>query len=274
MRSPAAPSRRSPRSARHRRGQSSGCSSARSDGATCSSGLRAIVGEPADETRARDDRVRREKRRAVRQNVDPEAKERKRAATAFARHELAPALRRAGFDDAAGRTFWRSLDDRVELLHCKAHRGGLTLELGIWFRFVPRPHAVPEHDGRLRPGLAQCDVRGNVHASHDDLSSAGRTSGLWFAAWRPLRSCSAGSSTAPPRRKPSAGERPAPPGTRVLTGYVAREAGERLTARKQLRPVARAYRNDLEQRRVERPAEVTHEWEAWVAQLQADADAT
>ena len=148
--------------------------------------IAAIVGEPVGETLARDERVRREKRRAVRQNVDPAAKERKRAASAFVRHHLAPALRRAGFDDSAGRTFWRSLDDRVELLHCKAHRGGLTLELGIWFRFVPRLHAVPKQEGRPRPGQVHCDVRGNVQAGHDDLSSAGRTSGLWFAGWRPL----------------------------------------------------------------------------------------
>ena len=84
--------------------------------------IAAILGEPADETLARDERVRREKRRAVRQNVDPAAKERKRAAAAFVRSDLAPALRRAGFDDSAGRTFWRSLGDRIELLHCKAHR--------------------------------------------------------------------------------------------------------------------------------------------------------
>jgi hypothetical protein len=38
--------------------------------------------------------------------------------------------------------------------------------------------------------------------------------------------------------------------------------------------VARACRKELEQRRVERPADVTPEWEAWVAQLQANADAT
>ena len=233
-----------------------------------------IVGEPVDETLARDERVRREKRRAVRQNVDPAAKERKRAASAFVRHDLAPALRRAGFDDSAGRTFWRSLDDRVELLHCKAHRGGLTLELGIWFRFVPRLHAVPEHEGRPRPGQVHCDVRGNVQAGHDDLSSAGRTSGLWFAGWRPLpvvlrRLLDGTASEAAFGWGP-----PGSPRHQVLTGYVAREAGDRLTARKELRRVARVFRKELEQRRVERPADVTPEWEAWVEQLQADADAT
>jgi hypothetical protein len=233
-----------------------------------------IVGEPVDETRARDERVRREKRRAARQNVDPAAKEHKRAAAAFVRHELAPALRRAGFDDSAGgRTFWRSLDDRVELLRCKAHRGGLALELGIWFRFVPRLHAVPAHEGRPRPRQADCDVRGSVQARHDDLSSAGRTSGLWFAGWRPLpvvlRRLLDGTAS-----EEAFGCTPGSQRHQVLTGYVAREAGDRLTARKELRRVARACRKELEQRRVERPADVTPEWEAWVAQLQANADAT
>ncbi len=236
--------------------------------------IAAILGEPADETLARDERVRREKRRAVRQNVDPAAKERKRAAAAFVRSDLAPALRRAGFDDSAGRTFWRSLGDRIELLHCKAHSEGLTLELGIWFRFVPRAHAVAEHEGRPRPGQIQCDVRGNVHARHDDLASAGRTSGLWFASWRPLpvvlRRLLDGSAS----EEAFGWGAPGSARHTIITGYVAREAGDRLTARKQLRPVARAHRNELEQRRVERPTDVTPEWEAWVAQLQADADQT
>jgi hypothetical protein len=235
--------------------------------------IAAIVGEPVDETLARDDRVRREKRRAVRRNVDPVAKERRRAASAFARHDLAPALRRAGFDDSTGRTFWRSLEDRVEMLHWRVHGGGLTLELGVWFRFVPRAYAVPEHEGRLRPGEFHCDIRGNVHAWHDDLSSAGRASGLWFARWRPLpvvlRWLLEGSQSE------EAFGWGAPDSARraVLAGYVARETGDRLTARKQLRSVARVHRNELEQRRVERPGDATPEWEAWVARLQADADA-
>ena len=237
--------------------------------------IAAIVGEPVDETLARDERVRREKRRAVRQNVDPAAKERKRAAAAFVRHDLAPALRRAGFDDSAGRTFWRSLDDRVELLHCKAHRGGLTLELGIWFRFVPRlarrpgargasaPRPGPVRRPRERPRLARRSVVGRTHVG-------------------PLvRGLAAAPGRAPPAPRRVGvgggvrlGSARLAPGTRSSPGYVAREAGDRLTARKQLRPVARAYRKELEQRRVERPADVTPEWEAWVAQLQADADAT
>lgn len=236
--------------------------------------IAAIVGEPVGETLARDDRVRREKRRAVRRNVDPEAKERQREASAFVRRDLAPALQRAGFDDSEGRTFWRSLDDRVETLHCKVRRGGLKLELGIWFRFVPRAYTVPEHDGRPRPGELHCDIRGNVHAAHDDLSSAGRTSGLWFARWRPLPVVLRWLLEGTASEEAFGSGAPGSARHTVLTGYVAREAGDRLRARKELRRVARAYRNELEQRRLERPADVTPEWAAWVAQLQADADAT
>ena len=120
--------------------------------------------------------MRREKRRLIQLTQDPEPKARQREASAFVRRELAPMLRAAGFDDSAGRTFWRHLDDRVEVLHCKAHRGGLTLELGVWFRCVARAHAVPEREGRERPNEFHCDLRGNVHAWSDDLESAGRAS--------------------------------------------------------------------------------------------------
>ena len=92
----------------------------------------------------------------------------------------------AGFDDSAGRTFWRRRDDRVEVLHCRARTSGLSLELGIWFGFVPRADLVPEHEGRLRPAKAHCDMRGRVQVSSDGLEAAGRASALWFARWRPL----------------------------------------------------------------------------------------
>ena len=70
------------------------------------------------------------------------------AAAAFVRHDLAPAwvsrVRRLG-----GRTFWRWLDDRVELLHCKAHREGHARR-----HLVPlRPEAPrrPEARGESAP---------------------------------------------------------------------------------------------------------------------------
>ena len=108
--------------------------------------IAAIVGERPEDTRARDERIRLEKQRVVQRGADPEPKERQRAASAYVRKDLAPVLREAGFDDSAGRTFWRTVEDRVEVLHCKAHSGGITLELGLWFRFVPRPVAVPESE--------------------------------------------------------------------------------------------------------------------------------
>ena len=64
--------------------------------------------------------------------------------------------------------------------------GGLTLELGIWFRFVPRRHPAPERGDQSRPGEFSCDIRGKVHAWHDDLVSAAEKAEGWFARWRPL----------------------------------------------------------------------------------------
>ena len=69
--------------------------------------IAAIVGKPPPETHARDDRIRREKRRAVQRRADPEPQERQRLATAAVRRDLAPLLRQSGFSDSAGRTFWR-----------------------------------------------------------------------------------------------------------------------------------------------------------------------
>ena len=148
--------------------------------------IAAIVGEPTPETHARDERIRREKRRAVQRRADPEPQERQRLATAAVRRDLAPLLRQSGFSDSAGRTFWRALDDRVEVIHCKAHSGGLTLELGIWFRFVPRRAPVAERDGRPRPTAQSSDVLGNVHAWDGNLRVAGEKAVAWFARWRQL----------------------------------------------------------------------------------------
>ncbi len=181
--------------------------------------------------------------------------------------EIDALLRAAGFDDSAGRTFWRHLGDRVEVLHCKAHRGGLTLELGIWFRFVPRPYPVPERDGRERPGEFHCDIRGNVHAWSDDLESAGRESALWFARWRPLavvlRWLQDGS-----RSDDAFGwGSPGSPLHQTLTGGAAREVGDVELARGQLALAAAYYRGQLEERtRSPEPG-----WEAWVEALETDA---
>ena len=228
-----------------------------------------VLGEPLETTLARDERVRREKRRLAHVTADPEPKERRRAATQFARNELAPTLRDAGFDDAAGRTFWRHLDDRVERLHAKAHRGGLTLELGIWFRFVPRPYAVPERDGRERPGELACDLRGNVHAWSGDLDSAGRKSALWFARWRPLPVVLRWLREGTESDEVFGFGAPGSPQHQTLTGYVARAVGSLEVARAQLSLAAAYYRGQLEERSAEHAGDP--DWVAWVEQLEADA---
>jgi hypothetical protein len=228
----------------------------------------AVLGEPLEATLARDERVRREKRRLVQVPADPEPKERQRAAAQFARNELAPTLHEAGFDDASGRTFWRHLDDRVERLHAKAHRGGLTLELGIWFRFVPRPYSVPEHDGRERPGELACDLRGNVHAWSGNLEAAGRESAFWFARWRPLpvvlRRLRDGTQSDEAFGWGAVGS----PQHNVLTGYVARAVGNAEVARAQLSLAAAYYRGELEERSTERTTDP--EWVAWLERLEGD----
>jgi len=229
----------------------------------------AVLGEPLETTLARDDRVRREKRRLVHATADPEPKERQRAAAQFVRRELAPTLRAAGFDDSAGRTFWRRLDDRVERLHAKPHKGGLTLELGIWFRFVPRPYAVPERDGRERPGELYCDLRGNVHAWSGDLESAGRASALWFARWRPLPVVLSWLREGTQADDVFGFGAPGSPHHRVLTGYVARAVGDLDVARGQLSLAAAYYRTQLEERATESARDPA--WIAWVERLGADA---
>jgi hypothetical protein len=229
--------------------------------------IAAVLGEPLEETLARNDRLRREKRRLADLTADPEPKARQRAASAFVRRDLAPMLRAAGFDDSAGRTFWRHLDDRVEVLHCKAHRGGLTLELGIWFRFVPRPYPVPERAGRERPGEFHCDIRGNVHVWSDDLESAGRESALWFARWRSLSAVLRWLREGAQADDAFGWGSPGSPLHRTLTGYVAREVGDLDLARGQLALAAAYYRGQL----AERGRSPEPEWEAWVEALEADA---
>jgi len=235
--------------------------------------IAAIVGEDPDETLARDVSVRREKQRAVRRKANPEPKDRQRAASAHVRSELAPALRAAGFEDSAGRTFWRRLDDRVETLHCKAHKGGLTLEVGIWFRFVPRAHDVPTRNGRERPGEFHCDIRGKVHALDEDLAAAGRKAELWFARWRPLPVVLHWLLDDKHSEEAFGWGAPGSPLHAVLTGYVAREVGNDEVARDRLSRAADYFREALEDRRAERPGDVSEGQEAWVQRLEADAEA-
>jgi hypothetical protein len=204
--------------------------------------IAAVLGEPPEATRARDDRVRREKRRF---GADPEAKERRHAASAFVRRELAPLLAAAGFDDSARGTFWRHLDDRVEVLHAKPHGKGLMLELGIWFRFVPRSYPVASHTGRERPAELHCDIRGRAHLPSGELESAGRVSALWFARWRQLSAVLHWLREGAQSEEAYGWGAPGSPQHHLLTGYVARELGDAELARGQLSLAAAYYRGEL-----------------------------
>jgi hypothetical protein len=233
--------------------------------------IAAVLGEPPEATLARDDRVRREKRRLVRLSAGPEPQARRRAAAAYVRADLAPMLRAAGFDDTTGGMFWRHLDDRIEVLRCRPRSDGLTLELGIWFRFLPRAYAVDEHGGRERPDDVHCDLRGRVHAWSDDLAAAGRESALWFARWRPLPAVLRWLRDGEQSEEAYGWGAPGSPHHRLLTGYVAREVGEVELARGQLSLAAAYYRGELEERDPGHARAGTPEWEAWVELLEEDA---
>jgi hypothetical protein len=231
--------------------------------------IAAALGEPPEAIEARDQRLRRDKRRLVQLSADPEPRARQRAASAYVRRDLAPMLRAAGFDDSAGRTFWRALDDRVEVLHCRARTSGLTLELGIWFRVVPRAYPVPEHEGRPRPGEGHCDLRGRVEVRSDGLEAAGRQSALWFARWRPLDAVLRLLRDDAHTDDVFGWGAPGSPRHRVLIGYLARAVGNRELARGQLALAAAYYRGELEGHDADRSP--SPEWAAWVELLEADA---
>jgi hypothetical protein len=226
--------------------------------------IAAIVGEEPELTTTRDERIRREKRRAVQRKANLEPKERQRVASAYVRRDLRPILVEAGFTDVSGRTFWRTLDDRVERLHCKAHAGGLTLELGIWLPFVPRWYTVAEKDGRIRPTEFACDLRGNVHAWHDDLPSAAAKAEAWFGRWRPLpvvlRWLLEGTSSDDAFHWGAPGS----PVHATLVGYLALELDEEELGRSQLARVVAHYDGN-------EPSERTATWDAWFARVREDA---
>lgn len=229
-----------------------------------------VVGEPAELGRMREERLRRE-RRATRRGADGAPTSHLRDASQFVRAELAPALARAGFDSPTRGTFRRSLPDRVEVLHSRTHPSGVTLELGIWFRFVPRAHPVPTHDGRPRPDTAQCDFRGTVHAPLDDLGSTMRLSALWFARWRSLTAVLRRLLDGGPSDDAFGWGAAGSPRQTVLAGYVARETGDRRTARVQLRRAASRYRAHLDGLRHDRADGTAQAWDAWIERVEEDA---
>lgn len=226
-----------------------------------------IVREPAPETRARDERIRREKRRAVKLRSDPGPQERQRRATTAVRRSLAPLLRDAGFTDSSGRTFWRVLDDRVETAHCRAGGDGLALVLGIRFSFVPRaPSVAPA--GHPRPHERACDLRATVRVHGDDLEAAGVRVLAWFDRWRPLAAVLRWLLIGTQSEEAYAQGGRGTTEHALLTGYVARQAGEEAVARRQLGQAAVALRGSLGDLRSEGDAQAL---ETWVSRVEADA---
>jgi hypothetical protein len=232
--------------------------------------IAAIVGERASVTAARDQRIRSEKRRAIRRSEDPASQARQRRATSLVRRDLAPLLRDAGFGTVAGRAFRRDLDDRIEVVRCRAGATGMTLEAGIWFRFVPRPGPRNEDAGG-GPAVDECDLRAGARVGDDDLRAAGGDTERWFARWRPLDVVLRWLLTGSPS---GAAHGPGPRGSAghaLLTGSVARRLGETAVARRHLGHAATLFRTELDERRARDLGDVTPEWVAWLAQLEATA---
>ena len=159
------------------------------------------------------------------------------------------------------------------MIHGRAHSGGLTLELGLWFRFVPRRAAVPERDGRPRPAAQSSDVLGNVHAWDANLLVAGEKAVAWFARWRPLTAVLRWLLVGRRRTRSTRSD------TRfgdaaLLTGYVAMQVGETAVARRYLGLAAASYREQFDDRRSRPTRDDDPGWDAWVARLEADAALT
>ena len=225
--------------------------------------IAAIVGEDESVTAARDERIRREKGRAVRERMHDEQPAEQRRLSSFVRGDLGRALRGAGFDGSKGRTFWRTLDDRVERVDCRVQRD----ELKLWFRiglgFVP--HVAAADDDAARPPDAD-DLGGRLPVSTDDAMSIVEWVKEWFARWRDLthvRDWLLEREFADEEFgwcEPGSAERSLP------LGYVARELGDVELAGLHLHAAAAFYR--------ERVTDAsTPEFLAWLERLEADAEA-
>lgn len=233
--------------------------------------IASIVGEPPPETRARDERLRREKQRSIRLRADPEPRERRRLAKAAVRRTLRPVLREVGFAESSGREFWRELDDRVETVRCTAHGDELTLALGIWFPFVPRRTPVPASAGRPRLAEHACDLHGRVRVEDGELRTAGHRAVEWFERRRPLEGILRWLLVGVPSDELFGPGRRGSQGHALLTGYVARELGEQAVARRYLGVAAASLRAEVEERRQRDASAAEDGWEALAARVEADA---
>ncbi len=212
--------------------------------------IAAIVGEPTPETHARDERIRREKRRAVQRRADPEPQERQRLATAAVRRDLAPLapperilrLRRA---DVLACTRRPGRGDPLQGPQRRAHaRARPVVPVRAPPRAGSRARRSPAADGAVLATCSATSTRGTAtsasparrrwRGSRDGVSSAPFSAGCWSDRRRTrcTRSGPRGSAT-----------------HALLTGYVAMQLDETAVARRSPRP-----RCSVLPRAVRRPA--------------------
>ena len=225
--------------------------------------IAAIVGEDESVTGARDERIRREKERAVREQMRDEQSPDQHRLSSFVRGELGRKLRSAGFDRSKGRTFWRTLDDRVERVDCRVQRDELTLWLRIGLDFVPHVAAVV--DDATRPPDAD-DLGGRLPVDTDDATSIVEWVEEWFARWRDLTHVRDWLLERESADEVFGWGEPGSPERSLPLGYVARELGDVAVARLHLHAAAAFYR--------ERVTDAsTPEFLAWLEMLESDAEA-
>ena len=237
--------------------------------------IAAIVGEPTPETHARDERIRREKRRAVQRRADPEPQERQRLATAAVRRDLAPLapperilrLRRADVLACARRP---GRGDPLQGPQRRAHaRARPLVPVRAPPRAGSRARRSPAADGavlrrpRQRPRVGRRPPRrrreggGVVRA----MASAQRRSPLAAGRIAVGRGAYARGHAARPTHA-------------LLTGYVAMQLDETAVARRYLGLAAASYREQFGDRRSRQTRRDDPGWDAWVARLEADAALT
>jgi hypothetical protein len=103
----------------------------------------------------------------------------------------------------------------------------------------------------------------------DGLEAAGRESALWFARWRPLDAVLRLLRDDAQEDDVFGWGAPGSPRHHVLTGYLARAAGNRELARGRLALAAAYNRGELEGHDADHGT--SPEWAAWVELLEADA---
>ena len=237
--------------------------------------IAAIVGEPTPETHARDERIRREKRRAVQRRADPEPQERQRLATAAVRRDLAPLapperilrLRRA---DVLACTRRPGRGDPLQGPQRRAHARARPVvpvrappRAGSRARRSPAADCAVLRRSRQRPRVGRQPPRrrreggGVVRA----MASAHRRSPL--AAGRIAVGRGAHARGHAARRR-----------TRFSPGTSRCSSTRRAVARRHLGLAAASYREQSDDRRSRQTRGDDPGWDAWVARLEADAALT